>query len=810
MADILSVIAMTQSTDEEIGIRGTLKYRLVGLQKPVGDWGHEYVRHLAMEVINESAQGAELPSNIVKLTEEIVSFFLDHNCEPDACDLLFEVGMLPVLVDLVTKDGRDHERVCRYLLSCLPYEADLDDRAALEVTHRIYLKMGDYPNALLSAMRLNDLEMIASDFYSCPEPVIQKQLAYLLARQRVTPIGKDKEPSEELKNILNNTFLTDHYQSLGKDLEIEAPKTPEDIYKSHLQDTLRVSVAPSPRQNLASAFVNAFVNAGFGTDKLVTCAEIEADESKSWIYKTKDHGVLSTVASIGLINLWNADSGLGKLDRYLYSENINIKSGAILGIGLVHAGTKNESDPALALLREYIESSGEGTTDVLTKTVALIGLALAYGGSGREDVIEPVLPLIGGHSSIQVAAMAALTVGHVFVGSCNGDLASAILQTLMERDGQDLDQPVARFLALALALLYLGKTEEEAEVILETLQAIQHPIAKDASTLVKICSYAGSGNVLKIQELLRICTLPTEGESNKSVDRDVAKGGDGDVAKNDTKNVVGKDVVTKDCNFQTFAVIGIALICMMEDVGKEMSHRLFSHLMHYGSPSVRKAVPLALGLLYTSHPAVTVMDLLSKYSHDHDKAVAVNAIFSMGLIAAGTNNAKMAQMLRQLAAYYQRDVDCLYVVRIAQGLVHAGKGTVTMSPIHSHRFLINPAAFAGLFTTVMAFTDAQPLLMENTSYLLYFLVTAMYPRFVVTLDESLNPLKTLMRVGQAVDVVGQAGKPKTITGFQTHTTPVLLAYQERAEMATEEYLPVSPVLESFVIVRKNPDWRDGV
>lgn len=45
---------------------------------------------------------------------------------------------------------------------------------------------------------------------------------------------------------------------------------------------------------------------------------------------------------------------------------------------------------------------------------------------------------------------------------------------------------------------------------------------------------------------------------------------------------------------------------------------------------------------------------------------------------------------------------------------------------------------------------------------------------------------TLYFVLQAVDVVGQAGKPKTITGFQTHTTPVLLAYGERAELATEE------------------------
>jgi 26S proteasome regulatory subunit N1 len=60
---------------------------------------------------------------------------------------------------------------------------------------------------------------------------------------------------------------------------------------------------------------------------------------------------------------------------------------------------------------------------------------------------------------------------------------------------------------------------------------------------------------------------------------------------------------------------------------------------------------------------------------------------------------------------------------------------------------------------------------------------------------------------QAVDVVGQAGKPKTITGFQTHTTPVLLAYGERAELAAEEYVPLSPIMEGFVILRKNPDFN---
>jgi 26S proteasome regulatory subunit N1 len=42
----------------------------------------------------------------------------------------------------------------------------------------------------------------------------------------------------------------------------------------------------SARGNLAGTFVNAFVNAGFGNDKLM----VKAEEGNSWIYKNKEHG----------------------------------------------------------------------------------------------------------------------------------------------------------------------------------------------------------------------------------------------------------------------------------------------------------------------------------------------------------------------------------------------------------------------------------------------------------------------------------------------------------------------------------------
>ena len=81
--------------------------------------------------------------------------------------------------------------------------------------------------------------------------------------------------------------------------------------------------------------------------------------------------------------------------------------------------------------------------------------------------------------------------------------------------------------------------------------------------------------------------------------------------------------------------------------------------MQYGEPVIRKAVPFALDPLSASNPQLPVLDTLSKYSHDNDLSVALNAIFAMGLVGAGTNNARLAKMLRQLASYYHKEPDCL-------------------------------------------------------------------------------------------------------------------------------------------------------
>lgn len=85
---------------------------------------------------------------------------------------------------------------------------------------------------------------------------MQRQLAFILARAQVPAewfkrssssstspsTNEDEEEEEEelpedLQSCLNNTNLSTHFRAFGKELGAEAPKSLEDIYKSHLEHT---------------------------------------------------------------------------------------------------------------------------------------------------------------------------------------------------------------------------------------------------------------------------------------------------------------------------------------------------------------------------------------------------------------------------------------------------------------------------------------------------------------------------------------------------------------------------------------------
>jgi len=806
-ADVVSVLAMTMSEDREC-----LKYKLLGNQttEEIELWGHEYVRHLAGEVVTEYSQLAEDTSSsrqtLVNIAMQIVPSQMKHHAEAEACDLLMEVEQLDSLEQYV--DDSAYSRVCLYLVSCVPYVPEPENTNLLKTALSIFRKFAQFPQAMRLALQLNDKAIVEELFNSCPDPVVQKQLAFMLGRhQFYLELPEEREDYDDLTEIMSNSHLNNHFLNLARELDIMEAKTPDDVYKTHL-DNVRPAfgsgAVDSARQNLASSFVNGFINTGFGQDKLLM------EDGNKWLYKNKEHGMLSATASIGLVLLWDVDGGLTQIDKYLYSPEDWIKSGALLACGIVNTGVRNECDPALALLSDYVLH----TSNVM-RLGAIFGLGLAYAGTDRSDVIQLLLPVFGdAKSNIEVIGVAALACGLIAVGSCNGEVTSTILQTLMEKCDSDLasmKESYAKYLPLGLGLCFLGK-QDMAEATMEALKVIPEPFRQTAETLVEICAYAGTGNVLKIQQLLHICSDHYEQDKGETEKKDKKKDGEKkDSEKKDGEKKGEEEKKEEDAppdlsGQQAVAVLGLGLISMGEDIGSEMLIRTLSHLMRYSEPCIRRAVPLALALISISNPQMAILDTLSKFSHDMDPEVAHNAIFGLGLLGAGTNNARLAAILRQLAQYHAKEQNNLFMVRIAQGLVHLGKGTLTLNPFHSDRQLMSPVAVAGLLAVLTAMLDVKSTILGKSHYLLYGLATAMQPRMLVTFDTELRALPVSVRVGNAVDVVGQAGKPKTITGFQTHTTPVLLAHGERAELATEEYLPVTSIMEGFVILKKNPDF----
>lgn len=77
---------------------------------------------------------------------------------------------------------------------------------------------------------------------------MKRQLAFQLARSNVpiewvTPSvaeGSDEEPAEldeTLAACISNTRLSEFFRFYGKELDVSEPKSLEDVYKSHLENT---------------------------------------------------------------------------------------------------------------------------------------------------------------------------------------------------------------------------------------------------------------------------------------------------------------------------------------------------------------------------------------------------------------------------------------------------------------------------------------------------------------------------------------------------------------------------------------------
>ena len=376
---MLSVLGMTYGDEEKLE---TLKYRLLTKSEDLGSWGHEYIRHLALEIGQEYQNRLNAEKDVqdlIDLALSLVPYFLSHNAEADAVDLLSELEIIEEIPGFL--DENTYPRVCLYMVSMVNLLTYPEDQQFLRTAHEIYVRYNELTKAIVLAIRLNDTDLIKSDLNATSDRSLKKQMAFMVARQQIWLDMPEEEEDESFMECLNNTSIPNHFKSLGKELNILDPKMPEDIYKTHLESSRGAGLTnvDSARHNLASAFVNAFANSGFGNDKMM----LVEGEKENWVWKTKGDGMMSTVASLGTLLLWDVEEGLDKVDKYTYSTEPEISAGAMLAIGIMNSGVRMQDEPALALLGDADKLHHPNP---LVRTACIMALGLAYAGSNKEDV----------------------------------------------------------------------------------------------------------------------------------------------------------------------------------------------------------------------------------------------------------------------------------------------------------------------------------------------------------------------------------------------------------------------------------------
>lgn len=798
--DLLSFISMT--LESKSGSRTLLEHKLKGTTDDLAQWGHEYLRFLAgaiAEEWRERASNSEPTDHLSGFVDQIVAYMLSHQDEATAIDLLMEIDDVARILPHV--ETANYKRIASYVAAISRYLTRPSDSEALGTVYDIYKKIQAYPDAALVALALNDRERIEELFRECTSKPERLQMALSCARQKFF-LELDDEEDELLQDANGNMRLSQLYRHTAQELDSMAPKTLEEVFK---MSTDEKSAPKDLQNNLVSAFVSGLANCGYGTDKFLS-------DTPAFFFDQSEDRIISTTAALGLLHLWDHVEGLQMIDKYFYSQSNYVKAGACLASGLVMCGVKNPFDPALGLLSGQIDAANDHI-DV----GAILGLGYAYAGTRKEDVKELLMPVLADSDrQLFVQCMAAYALATVFVASADEDICETMVNCLMEVPETKLKEPCVRYLILAIGCMFLGQ-QEAADTLLDATRTLPVLIRRYTEIVVRSCAFAATGNVVVIQSLFHVIAENEEPENDgEAEENNEAEEGNEEAPKAAEEKEKEKEKATP-LNFKEAAVLGIGLVAVGEELGMEMTKRAIIHALLADTVSKgvdpmsgRCAVPLVYALLSAGNPNMPVVETLNRLAHDSDLPTATNAILAMGVVAAGSTNARVATKLHSLSSYYQKQIyaGATFAVRLAEGLCAMGKGHLTLSCLQNDGKSVDMTALMGVLSFLHSALDMPNTLLGDYHYMFYALTPAISPRMMMAVDEEMEPVNAVqVRVGLPVDTVALPGNPKSITGFQTQKTPVLVSATDKVECADSNYVPVSTVLEGVCVVKKRPEEK---
>lgn len=126
-----------------------------------------------------------------------------------------------------------------------------------------------------------------------------------------------------------------------------------------------------------------------------------------------------------------------------------------------------------------------------------------------------------------------------------------------------------------MGLCYLG-CRDAIEATSEALEVFVEPFRTTSQTILQMCSYAGTGDVLVVQELLHIVGEKVEMPEAKVQEK---------LSKSQMRKEKEKRKQEWDVSIaQATAALAVGAVSIGEDTGTEMVQRVFGNIGRYGDP----------------------------------------------------------------------------------------------------------------------------------------------------------------------------------------------------------------------------------
>ncbi|RWS25238.1 26s proteasome regulatory particle subunit-like protein [Leptotrombidium deliense] len=860
-ADILSLLTTVSKIPE------TLHWRLLGSKSNnIGMWGADYVTHLIKDIQRTfDEQRNKFEKETVEVSKEIVKYALQNNSVVEGIDFLIQIESLSWIVDMVD-NLKTGVAAATYIRRHAKFADSADVDAYFQISIDVYLKFDRRVEALLTALQLKkpDETLLENIYKTTNDRVTLMQMSLILGRQNKFIKGIEDKYLQKLMMNRNRHTLMEEYAKSTKDsvtkgvnkmLTGKTGKKPnEDLDTLDLEMNTNLNV-------MDLITTNALSNCSFSTG---------LDNAKQLMKELKsDVGKMAGFALYGFITLWDVNKTLEVNKELMLATDTYQKAGAVLALCTAFTGIRDEEKPfseVFGYLRDKQESH-----DVKLATIIGLGIAYA-GTDRKDVIQELKSVLNGEFNKEMLKQITlgatAVSIGLISIGSCQEDVYNVLfdaLKRLLTLDRNIEGNVNTWLISLAIGLIFFGKEDQ-----FEKMKALAESIANKRiyqfmSTLFTGCAFYGSGNVETAQQLLHICAedhVPLQKSSlSKSVARKGKKGkstsltlgrkssssslaatgsqvnmktmmsstATGVKSKSDDNDgmaflrmllgeSLGTSTASKDWKNlaglsgnglnQAAAVIGVALIAMGENVSLKMLVRTMSHIIRECEQPAQRMAPLALALGYLSNPESGVVEILQQTVYHKSSDVACNAVLALGLVAAGTNNEKIAKFLRNLYSdkRFKRNYvgeDGVTAAKIALALLYTGKGALSLSPFTFDKQLTKEVSVAAVLVIIICCMDAPNTLLEKLAILWHYITPAICSKVLMTVDSDLKLVAMNVKVGERVDSESRLGKGFTVGNFELIATPTTVETDQKAEPTTDEISFCCPILEDIVITKKN-------